>query len=443
MRNERWLVFCLALAWSGTMHAQAVLTDDANTASLFPNQNFGNSVALAVSRGANTYLRFDPGNLGALNSSNVSKATLVLYVDALITPGTMDVYEVNGSWSENSITWSKAPLLGNQVLSAVSVSEEGYLSLDLTPTVQAWLNGSLVNHGIALVPSANSKILASFDSKENILTSHTAQLTPVLVSAGAQGPQGPQGIQGAPGPQGLQGIQGPAGPAGAAGSIGPQGPTGPAGPPGAGTGGFNGIQEFTQSGTFAVPAGITHLMVELWGAGGGGGGGIDDPADGIFSAGAGGGGGGYTRTVIPVVPSATYNIIVGAGGAGGFGATGSAGVGTPGSTGQSSTVTDSSSTVLATAAGGAGGDPGAFNVPGLQVVCGVGGAGGSGIASPNSISRTGTGGQSCSNIVGVTDIGGLGGLPPDGSIVSAGGQGGMGGTVGGATGSAGYALISW
>jgi hypothetical protein len=199
MRTERWLVFCLALAWSGTMHAQAVLTDDANTASLFPNQNFGNSVALAVSRGANTYLRFDLRNLGALNSNNVSKATLVLYVDALITPGTMDIYEVNGSWSENSITWSKAPLLGNQVLSAVSVSEEGYLSLDLTPTVQAWLNGSLVNHGIALVPSIDSKILVSFDSKENILTSHTAQLTPVLVSAGPQGPEGPKGIQGGAG----------------------------------------------------------------------------------------------------------------------------------------------------------------------------------------------------------------------------------------------------
>jgi hypothetical protein len=70
-RNERWLVFCLPLTWSGTMHAQTVLTDDANTASLFPVQNFGNGVALVVSQGANTYLRFDLGNFGALNSSNV------------------------------------------------------------------------------------------------------------------------------------------------------------------------------------------------------------------------------------------------------------------------------------------------------------------------------------------------------------------------------------
>jgi hypothetical protein len=440
---KKWLIFFLALAWCCAMHAQAVLTDDAYTTSLFPNEKFGNSVALVVSRGANTYLKFDLSNLGAVNSSTVSKATLVLYVDALITPGTMDVYEVNGSWSEDSITWSAAPLLGTQILSDVSVSEEGYLSLDLTPAVQAWLNGSLVNRGIAIVPSLNSKILASFDSKENILTSHTAQLTPVLVSAGPHGPQGPQGIPGVPGPQGPQGMQGPAGPAGATGPVGPPGTAGPAGPPGTGSGGVNGLQEFTQSGTFNVPAGITHLLVELWGAGGGGGGGVDDAVDGFFSAGSGGGGGGYTRTVIPVVPSATYNVIVGAGGAGGFAAAGSTTIGTSGASGQSTSVTDSSSTVVATAAGGAGGGPGAVDVVNLQVLCGIGGAGGGGTSSPNSIGRTGTGGQSCSNIVGTSDIGGSGGLPPNGSVVPAGGQGGMGGTVVGVTGSAGYALISW
>jgi hypothetical protein len=86
-------------------------------------------------------------------------------------------------------------------------------------------------------------------------------------------------------------------------------------------------------------------------------------------------------------------------------------------------VTDSSSTMLANAAGGTGGGPGAFNVLSLQILCGIGGAGGSGTASPNSISRTGTGGQSCSNLVGLSDNGGLGGLPPNGSVVPAGGQG--------------------
>jgi hypothetical protein len=156
------------------------------------------------------------------------------------------VYQVNGSWSEGKITYNTAPTLGTQLFSAVSVSSPGYLSLDLTSTVQSWLNGTLANNGIALVPSSGSKISVSFDSKENIFTSHTAQLPLVLVSAGPQGPQGPAGPQGATGltgaigPQGATGLTGPQGPqglqglVGAAGPQGPIGPQGPQGPPGLG-----------------------------------------------------------------------------------------------------------------------------------------------------------------------------------------------------------------
>jgi hypothetical protein len=50
------------------------------------------------------------------------------------------------------------------------------------------------------------------------------------------------------------------------------------------------------------PPGITHVMVEMWGAGGGGGG--------I----TGGGGGGYSRRVVPVTPGLVYTITVGGGG---------------------------------------------------------------------------------------------------------------------------------
>ena len=98
---------------------------------------------------------------------------------------------------------------------------------------------------------------------------------------GPQGPAGPAGPQGTTGAQGLIGSQGPAGPQGAVGPpgaagpqglVGPQGPAGPAGAAGSGSGGFNGIQEFTQIGTtpFTVPSGVSHLMAEMWGAGGGG-----------------------------------------------------------------------------------------------------------------------------------------------------------------------------
>jgi hypothetical protein len=195
--------------FSALTHAQVVLTDDANTSSLFPKKNFGGSVALIVSNGSNTYIKFNLANLGqSITGANVSTATAILYVDAVITPGTVDVYQVSGPWSEGSITYNNAPTLGSQLLSAVPVSNTGYLSLDLTSTTQAWMNGTLPNNGIALVPSPESPIVASFDSKENILTSHTGELALTLVSAGPPGPQGAQGAQGVQGPQGPQGPPG-------------------------------------------------------------------------------------------------------------------------------------------------------------------------------------------------------------------------------------------
>ncbi|MBV8632095.1 MAG: collagen-like protein [Silvibacterium sp.] len=232
LRFCRWvlLVLCLVAVADG----QVVVTDDVNTASTYPTKNFGNSVALIVTSGSNTYIKFSLANLGSgITGSNTSKATLVLYTDAVLTSGTMDVYQVGGTWSEGTVTWNNAPALGNLILSAVPVTKTGYLSLDVTSTVQAWLNGALTNNGIALVPSSGSQILASFDSKENILTSHTAQLMPVLVSAGPQGPQGLQGPAGATGATGLQGATGPQGPTGPIGPAGAQGPQGPQGVTGA------------------------------------------------------------------------------------------------------------------------------------------------------------------------------------------------------------------
>lgn len=491
-----WALMLVWLSIPILAFGQAVVTDDANTSSLYPTTNFGNSIAVIVASGSNAYIKFSFADLGSgVNGSNISKATLVLYVDAVLTSGTMDVYQVNGSWSEGKITWNNSPALGTKLFSAVSVSTMGYLQLDLTSTVKSWLNGTLANNGIALVPSSGSPISVSFDSKENILTSHTAQLPSVLVSAGpqgpqgAQGPQGPQGPagatgpagpkgntgatgpQGQTGPQGAQGQTGPIGPigpqgpqgpqgatgpagsngtgfnfrnafdnntpyavndvvsysgssyaataasqgpnnptpdqnaaswsvmaeqgaAGAAGSPGPIGPTGPQGPSGpqgpAGPQGpqgpqgpkgdsgapgavglqgppgavgpigpqgipgpviLNGQAEFNTPGTYAftVPAGVTRLLVELWGGGSGGGGALSSNSA-IAYLPCSGGAGGYVRAVISVTSGATYNVTVGAGGSGGARGDSSNGAG-PGGAGGDSSITDISGSTVAAANG--------------------------------------------------------------------------------------------
>ena len=57
------LRFCrsvlLILCFGGLAHGQVVVTDDANTASAFPTKNFGSSIALILTNGANTYIKFN------------------------------------------------------------------------------------------------------------------------------------------------------------------------------------------------------------------------------------------------------------------------------------------------------------------------------------------------------------------------------------------------
>lgn len=77
--------------------------------------------------------------------------------------------------------------------------------------------------------------------------------------------------------------------------------------------------------TFTVPAGVTQVDVEVWGAGGGGGGSGDGSAGGIAgNYGGGGGAGGYARKLVTVTPGTGITVTVGAGGAGSTGGPGGA-----------------------------------------------------------------------------------------------------------------------
>jgi len=112
--------------------------------------------------------------------------------------------------------------------------------------------------------------------------------------------------------------------------------------------------------TFTVPAGVTQVDVEVWGAGGGGGGSGDGSLGGVAgNYGGGGGAGGYARKLCTVTPGQSVLVTVGAGGAGtttgpggvpggssSFGAFCSAGGGFGGAWGQATQVN--------TGAGGSG-----------------------------------------------------------------------------------------
>ena len=143
---------------------------------------------------------------------------------------------------------------------------------------------------------------------------------------------------------------------------------------------------FTGSGTFTVPAGVTSLIVECWGAGGAGGG---TTANWQYGGG-GGAGGAYAKKLVSVVPGNTYTVTVGGT--------------TAGSTGA-----------------GSQGSPSWFGTTGT--VYAEGGAGG---AAPNGGTAAGGVGSAASSIGDVVYAGGNG--ANGNSALSGGGGGGAGST---------------
>jgi len=280
--------------------------------------NYGSNASLVVQsgNGGNTLLQFNLASLPTgISASQVNNARLRLFVSGFTSAGTFDVYLLNGSWNESTVTYSTAPALGSLVISNVNVpstSKNTFIEVDVTSALQQWISGAQSNYGLALVPSPLSQISVTFDSKEDASISHEAALLYSFNGpAGPQGAPGPQGLQGI---QGLQGVQGDPGPRGLPGAQGIQGLIGPVGPVGPqGPGGFTGMQQFTNPGNiqdgmphlWLAPSGVTHVMVEMWGGGGAGGNGIGA---------TGGGGGAYSRTVLDVTPGTIYTVQVGGGG---------------------------------------------------------------------------------------------------------------------------------
>ncbi len=191
---------------------------DTYIASSKTSTNYGSQSTLVVQTGTQTFLKFD---LSAIPSGiSVSKATLRLYLNGVTASGNIDIFPIFNSWSEGTLTYKNAPLLGGSAtgghpatLSSSNLNQ--FVIIDITQLVQDWVSGIQPNYGLALALGGATGSF-SFDSKESIATSHQPELE--IASTGSAGPQGIQG------PQGLIGPPGPAGPTGPQGQTGAQGP---------------------------------------------------------------------------------------------------------------------------------------------------------------------------------------------------------------------------
>lgn len=198
MKNGQLSLILLGLLasvlFAATTNSEAQVTPsaDAYTNSASAGTNFGTAVTLgAVSSGASmqhSYIQFDLSSIpSGFNGSNVAKATLKLYVNAVTTSGSFNVDFVTGPWAEKTITANLSPSLGTTVAGSVPLTSalvHDYVLVDVTPAVVAWLNGTQANDGLALV--ANSPLNATFDSKENITQSHAPELD-IVFTGGLSG----------------------------------------------------------------------------------------------------------------------------------------------------------------------------------------------------------------------------------------------------------------
>ena len=368
------------------------LTDDAYVVTA-SNSNYGAAQFIQVDSTHRGLVKFDLTTLPAgTTASQVSVATLRLFVSRISSGGTFDLYAANGSWTESTVTSSNAPATSTTVASGVPVSAaNAYIVIDVTSQVQAWINGA-TNDGFILNAPASAWF---FDSKENFQTSHAPALEISLIgitgATGAVGPGGPAGATGPAGSAGATGATGAVGPTGLAGSTGPNGPTGP-------------------TGTAAGPTGATGATGLTTG-----------PAGPAGPTGATGAAGPASVTAGPAGPPGAT------GAAGATGATGSQGPqGAQGATGPTGTVAGHQGTTGPTGVTGNKGATGATGPTGSQGSQGnagnggnAGPAGGAGATGSTGILTSSFGGSSNSTSWGLVIDGSTTHAAPNPLILSA------------------------
>ncbi len=249
-------------AWA----VQATLAADTHVSSAQPSVNAGSLSNLNVGNGYTALIRFDLGSLpSGTTAAGIARATLTVFCNRADTAGSVSLQAVNGTWTENGVTYATEPLLGS-VTSTATVSQAGsFVTFDVTSAVQAWISSPGSNFGVALT---SSTAVVQFDSKENDETAHPPQLEIALAAgtgsggSGLTGATGATGAAGSVGPQGATGAAGVVGARGATGSTGSAGATGIQGPAGAGLVNYLGAYSSTSNyanGDVVTFAGSTYI----------------------------------------------------------------------------------------------------------------------------------------------------------------------------------------
>jgi len=83
--------------------------------------------------------------------SDVQSATLKLYVFDIADSGSpIRIWRCTSDWSESSLCWNTMPSAVDTGISTGNIDSKGWVSIDVTSIVQAWVNGTYDNYGLML-----------------------------------------------------------------------------------------------------------------------------------------------------------------------------------------------------------------------------------------------------------------------------------------------------
>jgi hypothetical protein len=182
----------LALGFTGKVAADTLhVTADTMVSEAAPNSAFGDQPLVTVRNSGQEihgYARFDLDALGAVAPGTaVRRATLRAWIGPTAVDGDVAVRPISGTWDEHTVTWNSAPSLG-AVVDQATIRRDNvlrYVTFDVTAIVQDWVDGTLANDGLALVP--DGRIDIGLDSKESTGTSHPMELEVVFEDANSGG----------------------------------------------------------------------------------------------------------------------------------------------------------------------------------------------------------------------------------------------------------------
>ena len=160
-----------------------------------PDDNFGNESELPVKNKASNSFRalyhYDLSSVAT--GGTVQSATAWFYVTSNDDQGAVEIHAVTAGWTEPAVTWNNigtsfdATVMGSIPL---QVTNDVWVSVDITALAQQWVNDPAANNGIMLI-ATSSDVESKYTSGEYSsslrpyleVTTSVGEVSPVQISA--------------------------------------------------------------------------------------------------------------------------------------------------------------------------------------------------------------------------------------------------------------------